>query len=92
MPDNELVRSGGHIDARCSEDIAARVRAALRNNRERIVIRFEEDAVIESDQLLGFLLTVHRYMAAQDHELVIEGGGPAARELLSVLGLQAGAA
>jgi anti-anti-sigma regulatory factor len=87
MTNRAVIPAAGQLDYRSSQDLVARVRAAMRNNQPGIEIAFAGNAVISSGELLGFLVTVARYLSAEGHELRLSGGNARLRQIVDMVGL-----
>ena len=61
------------VDLKVAEKIVSRIRAAMQNNIETIVIRFEQDPLIHSAEFLAFLATCYEYQKEHNGKLIVQG-------------------
>lgn len=74
----------GEIGRLTVEDIIIRVRAAMRNGRNTVILQLAPDCIISSAELLSFLAATSTHLSASGGSLRIRGARGQSRELLAI--------
>lgn len=61
------------IDRAAANDIAAKIRSAMRNGHQRLTLRFSPDSALCSSEFLGWLVSVSKHVAASGGALTLCG-------------------
>ena len=87
MDDPILITLPSRVDLAAAQDVVARVRSALRNGRNHIVLIFDQQASLCSSEFLGYLVAVDKHVRAADGRLVLRGLTAENRRIIAMLNL-----
>ena len=74
----------GHIDFQAAQTVASRIRMAIRNGFQAVVLEFDNDAVIASAEFLAFVATSAQYLEREARRLEVRGISGRQRAVLAL--------
>jgi len=87
MSDAIEIQLPRRIDRAAANDIAARIRSALRNGQQRLTLRFSPDSALCSSEFLGWLVSIGKHVAASGGALTLCGLSADNRRILDCGGM-----
>ncbi len=84
MEPNETIRIPvhGRVDFHAAQNVASRIRMAIRNGFRTIVLDFEPETVLASAEFRAFVLASARFLEAQERRMEVRGVSRRQRALL----------
>ncbi len=83
-----VIEIESEIDRTKAEGLAARIRAAVRNGKKKILLKLSPEASITSAEFLGFLAAAQTFLGGVADSIKIFTANPMTIDLLCMTGLE----
>ncbi len=87
MSEPIVIQLPTRIDLAAAQDIVARVRSALRNGKNHIVLQFSSGSSLCSSEFLGYLVAVGKHVQTANGRLELRGVTPENQRIIAMLHL-----